>query len=167
MSYFPRLGMTRKIVDLTIKRMTPKWEWTRQATTSNPPHPLYTYHSTLHSCRATNKAMSDPVVVAMGDEKLKDIEGTEEKPLDVAAEAVDNPDTAIPTDEDTDATPISPVSPKPTQNVSLDHRSTLMIRSILLLSNRNTCPPTQRMSCTAQTLLPLLSSRPSAISSRH
>lgn len=111
--------------------------------------------------------MSDPVVVAMGDEKLKDVEGTEEKPLELAAEAVDNADGAIPTNEDTDATPISPVSPKPTQSVSLDHHPTLMISPILPLFNQNTSPPTQRMSCTAQTHLPLRSSRPSAINSRH
>ena len=31
--------------------------------------------------------MSDPVVVAMGDEKLKDIDGTEEKPEEVVEAA--------------------------------------------------------------------------------
>ena len=67
----------------------------------------------------------------MGDEKLKDVEGSEEKPLEIAAEAADNPNTAIPTNEDTDATPISPASPNPTQSVSLDDNTTLIIRPIL------------------------------------
>lgn len=97
--------------------------------------------------------MSDPVVVAMGDEKLKDVEGSEEKPLEIAAEAADNPNTAIPTNEDTDATPISPVSPKPAQNVSLDHHTTLIIRPTLPSFNQNTSPPIQRMSYIAQTHL--------------
>lgn len=43
--------------------------------------------------------MSDPVVVAMGDEKLKDIDGTEEKPEEVA-EAATYPQEE---EEDTDA----------------------------------------------------------------
>jgi hypothetical protein len=97
--------------------------------------------------------MSDPVVVAMGDEKLKDVEGIEEKPLDIAAEAIVS-DTIIPTNGDTDATLTSPVSPKPTQNVSPDDLVVLMIRSILRLFNRNTCPPIQRTNYTAQIHLP-------------
>jgi hypothetical protein len=97
--------------------------------------------------------MSDPVVVAMGDEKLKDVEGTEEKPLEIAAEATVS-DTIIPTKEDTDATPTSPVSPKATQNVSSRHPLVLITRPILPSLNRHISHPTQRTNYTAQTHLP-------------
>lgn len=49
-------------------------------------------------------AMSDPVVVAMGDEKLRDVEGTEEKPEEIA-EAATHPEK-----EDTDAPAFPKVS---------------------------------------------------------
>jgi hypothetical protein len=140
-------------MDLTIKWMAPKSGWTRQAT---PPQPSPTHSIStflLHTLTRSQPAqMSDPVVVAMGDEKLKDVEGIEEKPLEIAAEATVF-DT-IPTSGDTDATPTSPVSPKPIQNVSPPDLLALMTRPILRLFNRNTCPPIQRTNYTAQTHLP-------------
>jgi hypothetical protein len=53
--------------------------------------------------------MSDPVVLAMGDEKLKDMDGTEEKPEEVA-EAATHPQEKEDTDTDAPSTPTK-VSP--------------------------------------------------------
>lgn len=50
--------------------------------------PIYRQLYSLHQSTYTAfNAMSDPVVVAMGDEKLKDIDGTEEKPEEVVEAA--------------------------------------------------------------------------------
>lgn len=51
--------------------------------------------------------MSDPVVVAMGDEKLKDMDGTEEKPEELA-EAATHPQEKEDTDAPSTPTKVSP-----------------------------------------------------------
>jgi hypothetical protein len=67
---------------------------------------LYLLYFSIPTTLPASQAMSDPVVEAMGDEKLKDIDGIEEKPEEVA-EAATHPN--ITEKEATDVT--SPSTP--------------------------------------------------------